>query len=117
MSNLSVTGKSTIASLCELNMSASQDVTASAYSTTGTGYKPSKAGVLWISGYSSQAGGAIWLAIYKNGTALFNQLPACENGNSAGVRFINEITVDVDCSYRVEGGQYTGVRFIPYKGA
>lgn len=118
--NLNATGKATICGLACPNYSAGSDVTSTIFASSGTGYRPTKKGVLIIKSYNSLSISTI--SIYRSSgtpvvdTKYFNSSP---NPNSSGGTF--QILLDENYSIRISQQSGTAgveywARFYPMRG-
>ena len=118
MSNLSATGKSATVALCVPDYNAGSDVTASVFASTGTGYQPTKDGVLYVSAKIKASDIYVYLYIYDREGQSVGTILLLANDNTNGVNVGSFIPVDKNYSYRVPvTGTGNTARFYPYKGA
>ncbi|MBO4643814.1 MAG: hypothetical protein J5716_04300 [Alphaproteobacteria bacterium] len=115
--NFSADGKKAVVGLCVPDYGAGTNVASSVIATSGTGYKPTKDGVLFLFG-TSLNGYANTLYIYKNGTQVSVQTIGINGNGGASQGDLRVIPLNKEYSYRAQGFyNSTAAYFYPYMGA
>lgn len=114
--NFSADGKKAVVGLCVPNYGAGTNVASSVIATSGTGYKPTKDGVLFLFG-TSLNGYANTLYVYKNGTQISVQTIGINGNGGASQGDLRVIPLNKEYSYRAQGFyNSTAAYFYPYMG-
>jgi len=117
-SNFSPVGKSEIVHFGVPAWGSGIDVSATAYATSGKGYRPAKDGVLQII-LRSLSGYTAYLYIYNEAGAQIAVMRLSVNGNAGAAQGDTIIfPVSKDCSYRISGAYANdGIYFTRYREA
>lgn len=116
--NFTADGKSNIVHLCVPVWGMGTDVSATAYASSGTGYRPTKDGVLQIM-LRSLNGYTPYVYIYTAGGTLAATMRLSVNGAAGAAQGdLVILPASKDFSYRISGAYGNdGIYFTPYKGA
>lgn len=116
-SNFNAAGKSTIVSLCVPDYNAGSDVTASVFASSGTGYQPTKDGVLFVWGKVIVSTGISIYVYNSEGTQVANLVLGIEDSSSQASGSLRSIPVNKNFSYRCYSAPAgCSATFFPYVG-